>query len=39
MDLTLYFKIYEEGVDKLAILKFTEYTETRHFLNIVKDHV
>ena len=39
MDPTLYYEIYEEGVNKQAILRYLEYAEFRYLYNLIKDHV
>ena len=39
MDLTLYYRIYGEGMNKWIILRYTGYTKTRHLYNLTENHV
>ena len=39
MNLTLYYKIYGEGVDEQVILKYTGYAKPRHLYSVIKDHI
>ena len=39
MDLILYYKIYEDRVDKEIILEYIKYSKPRYFYYLVKNYV
>ena len=39
MDPTLYIKVYGEGVNKVTILGYTEYTKARHLPDLIINYV
>ena len=39
MDPALYYRIYEERMDKWVILKYAEYIKTCYLHNLVKNYV
>ena len=39
MDLTLYYRIYREGVNKQIISGYIEYAESRHLHRITKNYI
>ena len=39
MDLILHYGVYGKGVNKLVILRYTEYTKTYYFSDLIVNYV